>query len=93
LRHNDISTLNNACDTITHECPPERQSELTSVRNRALFEGPLAAVLGVTGVAAIAVGAVLVFGARSPAQPAPTARLVPVIGPRGAGAALEGVLP
>jgi hypothetical protein len=95
LRHGDISTLNGACDTTTHECPIDRQSELTSVHKRALIEGPLAAVLAVTGVGAAVVGAVLVFGAPAPQQqqPTPSARLVPLLGPRVAGAALEGVLP
>jgi hypothetical protein len=90
LRHNEIATLNSACDP-QHHCPPARESELTSARNRALFEGPLAATLGVVGIAAVTVGAVLVFGAPAPQKA--TARVVPLVGGQLAGAAIVGVLP
>jgi hypothetical protein len=57
-----------------------------------LFEGPLAATLGVVGVAAAAVGGVLVVGTPS-SRTAPTTRIVPALGPRAVGAAIEGALP
>ncbi len=69
LRQSDIAALDTACPAGA--CPKSRESELTSVRNRALVEGPLSFVLAGTGVVAAGVGAYLLLGAS--AEPRTTA--------------------
>jgi hypothetical protein len=54
LRADDISSLNAACPGGA--CPAARQDELTSTRNRALLEEPLAVVFGATALVAATVG-------------------------------------
>jgi hypothetical protein len=61
LRQRDIATLDDACPAGA--CPRSRESELTTVRNRALVEGPLSFVLAGTGMFAAGVGAYLLLGA------------------------------
>jgi hypothetical protein len=75
LRHDDIETLDSACPGGA--CPSTANAgDLNATRNRALVEGPIAAGLGVGGVAAAAVGGWLVVdhGAPSPVG-GPAARL------------------
>jgi hypothetical protein len=64
LRHNDIATLHDACNN-DGVCPKSREAELTSVRGRAVTEGPVAVALAAGGVVASAVGVYLLFGPRS----------------------------
>jgi hypothetical protein len=54
LRASDVGKLNDACPGGA--CPVSRQDELTSTRDRALMEGPLAAVFGGTALVAATVG-------------------------------------
>jgi hypothetical protein len=61
FRQSDIATLDAVCPGGA--CPKSRESELTSVRNRSLVEGPLSFVLAGTGIVAAGVGAFLLLGA------------------------------
>jgi hypothetical protein len=74
LRASDIGTLNDACPG--GRCPTTREQELTSVRSRALTEGPVALVFA--GVAALA-GAAGVYFVLAPGKTpdAPVAALGP----------------
>ncbi len=90
LRHSAISSLNESCPGGT--CPPgANQSELESTRSRALAEGPIAVILGATGIAAAGVGAYLLLTAPAEHSPATgRAMLVPMIRSDGGAAALVG---
>jgi hypothetical protein len=74
LRHNDIATLNDACKGGV--CPKSREGELTSVRSRAVTEGPVAAVFAGAGVVAAGLGAYLLLTAD---EPKPAAASTPVV--------------
>jgi hypothetical protein len=92
VRADDIAALNRACPG--GRCPPGAgANELESTRSRALVEGPLAALCGLAGVAAVGVGVVLVesaHGQGGSAARVPAARLAPLVAPGGAGIALAG---
>jgi hypothetical protein len=67
VRHGDIAEINRLCHNGV--CPASQQAEITSTRNRALFEGPLGVAFGVAGVALAGVGIYFMLGPRDPASP------------------------
>jgi len=83
LRETTIAQLNSACPGGA--CPASRQAELTSKRDQALVEGPLGAIFAGAAALSVGVGVVLWITAKDP--PPATARVVPWIGPTGAGVA------
>lgn len=93
LRASDIRTLRDACPDGV--CRSDQRDELTSVRSRALFEGPLAIGLGVAGTAAATVGLVLLFSPKPASSPPAGAvpghlSLAPTLAPGGGGWQLRG---
>lgn len=58
VRETSIASINDACKM---GCPIARKSELEQTRERALIVGPLAAVFGSVGGAAIVAGAILIL--------------------------------
>ncbi len=84
LRRGDIAELHRSCPD--GHCPPNREAELTSTRERALALGPLGVTFGVVGLAAVGLGSVFLLTAKA-------AHVVPVVSNRSAGLALEGVVP
>jgi hypothetical protein len=61
VRHGQISDINNTCPG--GHCPPSTESNITSMRKKALWEGPLGVTLGVVGLVSAGVGTVLVLRA------------------------------
>jgi tetratricopeptide (TPR) repeat protein len=93
LRAADISQLDDRCPQ--GHCPPgSDRSDLLSIHQRALVEGPVALGCGIAGVAAAALGLYLVVG-RTGSTPAtsPTAEITPLVGFGAAGISLAGALP
>lgn len=92
LRENDIGKLNGACPGGT--CPPGSDEDgLTSTRNRALTEGPVAIGLGAVGALGLAAGAYLLWQASTnggTSARSSSALVLPVVTQRGGGAALVG---
>jgi len=81
-RHDDISTLDGTCPGGLCQ-PGANAPALESTRSRALVEGPTGVALGIAGVAAAGVGAVLVLTAKGTPVTAwltPDARGVSVAG-------------
>lgn len=68
LRNSDIAELNRSCPGGT--CAASREAELTSLRHRALLEGPLGAAFGIAGVAAAGVGLYLMLSPNGGPAPA-----------------------
>jgi len=82
-RHDDISTLDRDCPGGL--CPPGANApELDSTRSRAVAEGPTGVALGIAGIVAAGVGAVLVLAAKG-------TRVVPLLVPNAGGVAVAGV--
>lgn len=91
LRSEDIADLNRACPG--GHCPAGAdRNALEGTRNRALVEGPWAAVLAGTGILAAGVGTVLAWSASARSDSATTgAEFVPSVGPTGAGLVVNGI--
>ena len=68
LRNSDIAELNRSCPGGT--CAASREAELTSLRHRALLEGPLGAAFGIAGGAAAGVGLYLMLSPNGGPAPA-----------------------
>ncbi len=90
LRASAVATLDDACPGGM--CPAARRDELDATRSRALVYGPVAAGLGIAGVAALGVGSYLLLTA--PTNDTSTtrshARIVPVVGGNVAGLEISG---
>lgn len=76
LRHGDIAELNRSCPGGA--CQPSREPELTSIRQRALVEGPLAIGFGIAGVAAAGVGLYLIVSSPNASSPKKSALSVSI---------------
>jgi hypothetical protein len=88
LRHQDISTINDAC--LPSGCPLARKSELDAAHSRAELEWPLGVTLGIVGGCAALAGIFLVAtssGARTGDARA-SLRVTPSVSPTG-GASLD----
>jgi hypothetical protein len=88
LRHDDIASLDSSCPAGT--ClPGSDPGTLTSTRNRALAEGPIAAALGAGAVVAAGLGVYFLVSSSS-GRSAAAARVSLEATPGGAGLALSG---
>jgi hypothetical protein len=85
LQHDDVATLTSECPNGICK-PGANEPYLSSTRSRALVEGPVGISLGIAGVAAAGVGAVLVLTSKS-------VRVVPLLAPDARGVAVAGVFP
>jgi hypothetical protein len=90
LRHDDIASLEHTCPN--GNCPPgSNPNELGSIRSRAVAEGPIAAALAASGLAAALVGGYLLLtDASGQRRAVGRVAIVPVLPSDGAGAALFG---
>jgi hypothetical protein len=88
-RHNDISDLNQAC---ANGCPPDREGELESIRQRALTYGPVGVACGVAGIALVGAGIYWIASAHRPAATGQTVTVVPVFASGSAGIAFTGAM-
>jgi hypothetical protein len=83
LRGNDISALQNACPGGVCR-PGSDEPGLSSIRSRALAEGPMGVAFGIAGLAAAGVGAVLLLTASGTG-------VAPLLAPDVRGVAVAGV--
>jgi hypothetical protein len=83
LRHGDIAELKKSCPS--NACPYQREDELSSLRSRALLEGPLAVTLLAVGVVSAGIGAYLLS---TPSDVHPTTTVAPFVVHQGGGLVL-----
>jgi hypothetical protein len=85
VRHGDIQSIQNACSGGV--CPVGRRAELTSTRDRALVEGPVAIGLGIGGGVAALAGLYMLLVPNS--SRSRSTAFVPWVDPRATGVSLH----
>jgi hypothetical protein len=89
LRSDDIASLDRTCPQGLCPAGADRSS-LEATRSRALAEGPWAAVLGGTGLAAATLAVALAYTANDAPPTKTGAELLPSVSPTGAGLLVQG---
>ena len=88
VRHSDIQSIEAACPGGT--CPVSKEAQLTSTRDRALVEGPLAIGVGSAGLVAAGLG-IYLLAVKPASNTAPAqAAVTPWVGQGGGGLAWGG---
>lgn len=78
MRESDINAIEQRCPN--NVCPMSLRSEVDTLRNRALIEGPLALTFGLLGAASAGAGAYLLLSKPSPNGAHTALRIVPTSG-------------